>query len=297
MKKLKTYLRDLKQSLQGFPQAEQSEILAEIESHIEDGLDDGAMGATIEDKEAKLLRELGAPREMRNGLQALYQQRDWQGMILALIPLLFVSFSMNLNHFSGYISSLCICLALLFVAYSGRSSSLFGWWAAWTIVTGLTVISNLDGHLNFWLLLLVRLVAIPVMVWAYGRLLWHNRHNKVITAIALTPVTWAILFKMIEAIPLTRTIHFFLSVKLYLPLLFVTITICLFMLPNWRMQWLSLSSNTLIGIVIISLLTFNNSPPSLNLIPKLPILLVPILGGLVLNRWHLSSHNLRQAQI
>ena len=68
MNEIEKYLFELKRELRDLPEAVQSDLLAEVQTHIEDGLEDETVVDKTAVQQAVLLRELGSPAELVRNL-------------------------------------------------------------------------------------------------------------------------------------------------------------------------------------------------------------------------------------
>lgn len=84
MNNIESYLKQLNKELRELPAAERADIIAEIESHIEAGLE--------ENKEpAKLLQELGQSQALAAKFHRLEWKKNWLYFGLATLPLLILN--------------------------------------------------------------------------------------------------------------------------------------------------------------------------------------------------------------
>jgi uncharacterized membrane protein len=88
MNELNNYSTRVRQALnrryETLSRSEQDDILAEIQSHIEEGLEDRRMGAGEAERSAKVLAELGSPTEMAGAASSARKSYPW--LLSFLIP-------------------------------------------------------------------------------------------------------------------------------------------------------------------------------------------------------------------
>ena len=160
MNQVKSYLAELRRKLEGVPEQEREEILAEIETHLEEGLADGRFQV-----DAKALRqEMGSTSELANRLMSANNRYGVKMFLLFLLPFLFVEGSAYwLELFEFQVGSM-----------PGDHQT---WWVLWNIVLGLIVIGQFlwswrkrSVMLAFWWTsFFVSLIAAPLLAsWMRG---------------------------------------------------------------------------------------------------------------------------------
>lgn len=138
----KSYLSRLRKGLLKLSRSEQEDIVAEIQSHIQDGLQDQRLGVSQEERAEKTISELGRPREMVNGMNEVHRRHGWLDVILvlAIFPILIAPYP--LKHLMdpqrykelSLLAILVMLLGMVIIARKRGSSILEGWWLSWTAV-------------------------------------------------------------------------------------------------------------------------------------------------------------------
>ncbi len=128
---LSQYLRTVRENLRLNPK-EESEILREIESHVEDGCEE-IRSKGFSEKEAleKCLQLLGNAKTVATRIYETHNQGTWRHALLASLPHLVLALLFTLNWFAG-INWLIITLGGVVVVsiyglMHGRSTWLFPW--------------------------------------------------------------------------------------------------------------------------------------------------------------------------
>jgi hypothetical protein len=80
------YLKRLHSQLKAFSADEQSQIMDEIASHIEDGEQDPKLGHERTERENRLAQELGSPDDLGNGMQQVHRPRRIWDVLLVIAP-------------------------------------------------------------------------------------------------------------------------------------------------------------------------------------------------------------------
>ena len=91
MNNLEQYIFKLNWALRDLPENERAEVVAELQKHIEDGLnEDQKESSTIVTKQS-LIAELGSPTELARNLHRANWKQSVVDLCLALIPLLLLN--------------------------------------------------------------------------------------------------------------------------------------------------------------------------------------------------------------
>lgn len=205
------YLDRLRGQLQSFLPEQQAEILAEIATHLESGEQDEARGADAVSRQARVLAEMGAPRDMGDGFHAVYRPNRWLDFLLIFAPLYVVYPLLNVaynfltngqiyyDHAQFFAFSLraviLLGLFMLIVSLWRRSLLLFAFWAPDVITRLITLVTRetppaADLTIRSLAALQYLLAGVLLCGLAYWltRVLWKNRANLLIVLFALQPL-------------------------------------------------------------------------------------------------------------
>ncbi|MBK8902328.1 MAG: hypothetical protein IPM53_14165 [Anaerolineaceae bacterium] len=204
MNEIEKYLHELKIELRDLPEAMQSDVLAEVQTHIEDGLEDEALVEATAVPHTTLLRELGSPAELVRNLHWRNWKRNGRDAALALIPLLLWNpLSLAITAYLSATSLATVldyalwfigCLAMVIIAQRLHARLLTGWWLSNTLGAIFSAFFHSVSWPFLWLpgpnwpLLLLALVI--VTGGFYGRFLWKNRYDGLTISITLMPFMW-----------------------------------------------------------------------------------------------------------
>jgi uncharacterized membrane protein len=160
MNQIKAYLAELRSKLEGVEKKEREEILAEIETHLEEGLAHGR----FQSDPTKLQQEMGSVTELASRLLAAKNRYGGKSFLLFLLSYLFV-------EGSAYWLSL----------FEFQSGSLPGdhrtWWLLWNVAVVLIVGGQFLWSWRkrsvvialWWTSFAVSLTAAPLLTsWMYG---------------------------------------------------------------------------------------------------------------------------------
>lgn len=306
MNDFNTYLTQLQNALKGFTPAERDEIMAEIRSHIEDGLDDPVMGLSKEERIKKVTDELGSPLELGNGLQESKWSHRWINFLLALVPLLVI----YLIRFGTIIvisqlnkadpeSVLLIPLfiitptyfVMVFIGQRRRSLVLMLWWLSLTAVFSINAV------------LMGAVIGVPVWmlaIWTVclisgsgllGYTLWLHRQKGLLLAFALIPIMLQLADKLLgiysvgHLSPEQYGEHIWQALWLN-NLLFLSIVAFMFLFPQRHVRWLGLMMSS--GIYLLAVFIVWQSLPALILYGSLASL--PIIIGILVEYHHKNKN-------
>jgi len=204
MNEIERYLHELKQELRDLPEGVQSDLLAEVQTHIEDGLEDETLVDKTAVQHTILLRELGSPAELVRNLHWSNWKRNGRNAALAIIPLLplnplsvAIDRHLGVAHSStvlSYAIRFIVCLGMVLLARHLHSRLLTGWWLSNTLATVFFAFLHSVSWPNSWLpgtfWWLSPLVLAMLVGGFYGRFLWQNRHDGLTITLTLTPFMW-----------------------------------------------------------------------------------------------------------
>lgn len=202
MNEIEKYLLELKKEVRDLPKPMQEDVLIEVQTHIEDGLEDE------ESKERTghdaLLRELGSPTELVRNLHWANWKRNGRNAAFAIIPLLLLNpLSAALDRYVETNSSstilhfaiqFMICLGMILLAQYLQSRLLVGWWVAntfgtiWSAFTHSIILPFNWLPEGVWQLALLALVIL--VGGFYGRFLYQNRFDGLTVSTTLLPFMW-----------------------------------------------------------------------------------------------------------
>lgn len=204
MNEIEKYLHELKKELRDLPEAMQVDLLAEVQTHIEDGLEDENVVDVTAVHHTTLLRELGSPAELVRNLHWRSWKRNGRDAALAVIPLLPLNPLSNAidNYFgltpastvSSYLFRFLVCFGMVLLARRLRSRLLEGWWLSFTLSTVFSAFLHSVSWPNSWLpgtiWWLSPLILVLLAGGFYGRFLWQNRYDGLIISTTLLPFMW-----------------------------------------------------------------------------------------------------------
>ncbi len=160
MNQIKAYLAELRSRLEGVDDKERDDILAEIETHLEEGLADGRFQADP----AKLKQEMGSAAELASRLLSAKNRYGGKIFLLFVLPYLFVEGSAYwLELFEFQVGSM-----------PGDHQI---WWVLWNMIVGVIVLGQFLWSWRkrsvmialWWTSFFVSLIAAPLLVsWMYG---------------------------------------------------------------------------------------------------------------------------------
>lgn len=204
MNEIERYLHDLKKELRDLPEAIQADLLAEVQTHIDDGLEDETLVDITAVHQATLLRELGSPAELVRNLHWRNWRRNGHDAALAMIPLLPLNpLSVAIDNYFGltpattvtsYLIRFLVCFGMILLARHLRSRLLEGWWLSYSLSTAFNAFMHSVSWPNSWLPGTIWwLMPLILVLWVggfYGRFLWKNRYDGLTISLALMPFMW-----------------------------------------------------------------------------------------------------------
>lgn len=256
------YLDELRNKLSGFDMTERDEILEEIESHIEAGLEDGRFQSNL----SRLIHEMGTPTEMVQRLSSGKKQYGWGIILLLLIPFLFVDeapYFFSLLEFRNgglpgdatlswsILTGLIVLIVVgeFLLSWRKRSLVIALWWSSF--VVAYFVQPFFAAWLYGWpfnefvsvgSMLVVGLALLP-FIW----LLWRARFDSLLMVFGTLPLTLGILTNTLWMEQINMAINFRLTgigivVEPLLRLFMWSGVIASYFLPlKRRVRWFGLS--------------------------------------------------------
>lgn len=249
MNEFEAYLDELAQELRELPQSERDEILAEMASHIEAGLE-----REPEPDQAKLLQELGSPQMLAARYHRLHWKRNWLYFALATIPLVTINVlaTSMLNYSLAKLFAMLLCLLMLGFSLRLRSNLLIGWWFGLAVWRSADLLFLDVGQFSLvWSFLL--LVLWIGLLWRYGRFLWHNRRDGFVITLALIPYVWGTAVIIIPGVVWTQNKLLFMALTSLMVGLSMTFTVlAAFIISNRKQRWQAmLLSSTICALSIL----------------------------------------------
>jgi hypothetical protein len=306
-----TYLNQLQKSLNSFNPAKRDDILAEIQSHIEDGLQDPGLGYSKEERVQKMKAELGSPLEMADGFHRSSWSNRWLDFLLALVPLLVIFLvrfltiiALDFYNLASPVNALQIPLlgimplyfGMIFIAQRRQSLALNLWWLSLTVVhlSNAALVGFAVETPIWWMLA----ISVPLLIsWGlFGYKLWQFRHSGLLLAFALLPIMlpladrlWGILFRW-TLTPEVYGEHLW-NAMLVNNFFHLSLVAFLFLSPQRAMRWLGLVFSTIVYLILIIVIW--QPLPWFNVATFYwPLMAFPIVLGLILEYRHTRQHHL-----
>ena len=208
------YLQKLQKSLRGLPKEKQNEILAEIGSHIEEGLENGRFSNDPQKQKEWLLAELGSPTVMSQEFLTFHAHRRWRDFLVMLIPFLLIDSlpyvllflqimriipenTVNVTWFIFELFALGIIVGVLWLCRRWQLWIVALWWVAALVAVSLAPFLSvpwLSGwgfyaeYVQWWHVALVTAVLLPFL-W----LLWQVRYDGLMLVFGTLPLTLGLL--------------------------------------------------------------------------------------------------------
>lgn len=206
MNQIKAYLAELRSKLEGVEEKEREEIIAEIETHLEEGLAHGR----FQSGPAKLQQEMGSVTELASRLLAAKNRYDGKSFILFLLSYLFVEgsaywlslFEFQLGSLPGghrtwwllwNVAVVLIVGAQFLWSWRKRSVMIALWWASF--VVSLFVVPLLTSWMYGW----PANISVAGIVFGSGALLvwlwlvWQARFDSLLLLFSILPLLFGFL--------------------------------------------------------------------------------------------------------
>lgn len=302
------YLELLQRCLHAFSHSERDDIMEEIHSHVEAGLEDAHLGVSKEERMAKVMSELGDPTQMANAMKKVYQRGSWMDVLLALATLVPVGIAELIND------DLMLLVTPVFLAVviigARRGWPLWSWWwLGWMIYVaqGLTVflgsaaVALLVPDNVFGTLLdavLAGFLLVPAVAFV-GLVLWLRGDGLMV---AFTMLPWALestrffTFERMSGDKLSGI----LLVRVASFVIYAGVVAVVFLLrPHWK-RWLAIILGALAYLTTAmyvswpALAVFLDYPGHLTAVVLLATF-GPILGGLALDIIRITRYPKRSA--
>jgi len=261
------YVQRLRKQLKGFSPEEQEALMEEIQSHIESGEEDSAMGKNAEQRRTKLMAELGSPKDLGRNFKTTYRQNRFVDYLWIAVPYLLYPFLnilyMNLMPkypWADVRLDILIHLPLIAIGFWKRSVPVSLFWGA-TVVTQIAAMLLITHGYYGTVQTAVWFVMMQGLIVLLAYVLWQNRQEFLTVTFGLLPLILGftgVLTVMIQPhIPsqlssLDRVLlHLYISLTRsgdYLSFYGTLITLALFFLaPNSNLRWFGLG---LYGLVL-----------------------------------------------
>jgi len=308
MDEIKAYLSRLRKGLAKISQSEQEGVLEEVQSHIEDGLQDPRMGLSRGERRERLMSELGYPGEMANSMNDVHRRHNW--LDVALGPVVFlmmwpvhslivrVAGDYMLSYKLGLVIFLPIYFSMILVSRKRRSSMLEGWWLSWTflhLISALPLALQTQGLVRlaaiFWSALLLTTLSLLV------RRIWRSRSDGLSVTLSIQPITLAfatvgLLALHLGILPAKTSGYLENSLQ---TVVYGTTVACVLIMSQRSRRWVSLITGMMVYVVIAAAVIGWYRPANiLFFLASIALLLlglfIPILLGLGIEYRH-TRHN------
>lgn len=191
------YLRSLQRQLKSFPPEEQAALMEEIHSHMESGETDPGMGSDSPRRRERLMKEMGSPEDMGQGLKAVHRPNRLMDYLLVAIPytlsLYFTAFYLQLRPQHPWMDirlNVIMDLVLVAIALWRRSTLVILFWINIAAMQLLYIV--LQGvwqpYWYFGLQTILWGILLVALLVFFGRIVWQNRHDPLIMVYALLPL-------------------------------------------------------------------------------------------------------------
>lgn len=191
---MEDYLEALQEQLKGFPQAERTALLEEIQSHIESGEADGKLGKSAQQRSDRLMNELGSPEVMGKGFNAVYRPNRLVDYLLVAVPFaLYPLLNMLYSRFTPPLdlrSDILVHLPLIGIGLWRRSPLVASFWIT-AVAPGLLYIVTQgfwDSYWYFGLQTVLWAILFAALVFLLGLIVWRNRRDLLTVLFALLPL-------------------------------------------------------------------------------------------------------------
>jgi hypothetical protein len=228
MEEANSYLRSLHKQLESLNVQNQAELLAEIQHHIEEGLQDEQNGASPEERLEKTMKEMGSSDELANGFYQTHGRNTWVDVLWAVGPLLGIMLAgiwlveplFSLARFLPFITLysllyLVVCSAMVWLSFRRKRAMLELWWLSWSLVFLVDAFygqlqwgkwirsGDLPGGLlipQSWGLLLFWAAALLLIGSIAASRLWRYRQNGALIAFFTVPWIFTLLSKGMQIV-------------------------------------------------------------------------------------------------
>jgi hypothetical protein len=188
---LSRYLEDIKRNSKLDP-AEESEVISEIQAHIEDEVQDLTdSGISREEAVNVCLSHIGSARQISRQIYEAYSQGSWKQVMLASMPhLLFgLLFVLNWWHHAGWIAILLVSILVMTIYgwWHGKPSWVFPW-LGYSLLPVLLVGSILLYLPHIWSLLTIPLYLPLALWWLIHIVIQSSKRDWLFGSIMLLPI-------------------------------------------------------------------------------------------------------------
>lgn len=243
--------------------AEEREVISELETHIEDSLQDlKERGLSKEEAERTCLGLLGSAKLIAKQIYEAHSQGSWRQASLAAMPhLLFAAlFALNWWHHIGWLSIILVMVI---------GTSVYGWWhgkPAWVfpwLGYSLVPVAAFGLILPYlpreWSLLTIPFYFLLALWWLFFLLIQTTKRDWLFSSLMLLPtpiiIGWFITLvpgMKITAQTLERVNYF--APWIALSFLILALTIAAFI--RLRQRWLRISLLILSGLLTLTLVVY-----------------------------------------
>jgi uncharacterized protein YoaH (UPF0181 family) len=259
------YLEDIKYKSR-LSLADEREVISELETHIEDRLQElMASGLSEEEAIRTCLEQMGPTKSIAHQLYEAYSQGSWKQALLASIPhlLLGLLFALNWWHHVGWLS--VVLLLILGTAVYGWWRGQPGWgfpWLGYSLLPVLAVGLLLIYLPRGWSLLAFLLYLPPALWWTGYIIVQSTRRDWLFSSLMLLPVPivigWFLAVSTgarFTASSLQRLYYFAPSIGL--SFLALALTIAIFI--RLRQRWLRIGLLNISGLLTLTLVVYYTS--------------------------------------
>ncbi len=204
------YFKSLREELNGFSPVEQEALLEEIRSHLDAGEQDPRMGRNGDERMARIMNELGSPKDLARQFKDIYRPGRILDYLLILIPVLLQPYldifyiNVVMPRYAGgaLLLDAVLHLLLALVGLWRRSAAVTLFWAAiaigqLSIVTG-RLYSYYGIQTVFWAILLIGLLYLS------GNVLWRHRNEPILVAFGLITVGMSVIGSLVSTLAMIR---------------------------------------------------------------------------------------------
>ena len=188
------YIQKLREHLKSFSNEEREALIEEIRSHIESGEDDPKMGGSSDERGKKLMAELGSPTDMGKGFKMTYGTERIIDYLLIAVPYFLYPYlnMLYINLMPRYSWAdvrldILIHLPLVVLGLWRRSALLTLFWTNTLFMQIITMLLITPLYFGTFQIVIWLLVALGLLI-LLGRIIWQNRHDTLISALALLPL-------------------------------------------------------------------------------------------------------------
>lgn len=214
MDDFKSYLSRLRKGLSKVSPSEQDDIIEEIQSHIEDGLQDPKMGESQKDRVKNTMSKLGNTKEITYGMNEVHRRYNWLDVILimAIFPALFaIAILMRYSriHELQVLVNLFMFLGMITIARRLGSTISEGWYLSWANICTLVILYNsikwiykkrflMRSRPNFityeaisaWLMISLLSIFLIIALGFLIRRIWLSRRDGLYIFFLIFPITF-----------------------------------------------------------------------------------------------------------